>query len=336
MLIKEIGVLGAGTWGMALAHALVKVGHRVMVWSALPEEIDNLENTRRHPNLPKMEIGEDMGFTKNIEEAVKGKDIVLFAVPSVFIRNTAKEASEFMSDEQVVVTVAKGIETDTLMTMGDIIKEELGKKGLSEVKIVALSGPTHAEEVALDMPTAIVSSSEDPNAAKMIQDVFMSEALRVYTGSDIEGAELCGAMKNVIALAVGVSSGLGYGDNAKAALITRGMKEIFELGSAMGCNEKTFYGLTGIGDLIVTATSEHSRNNRCGKLIGKGMTPEDAVKEVGMVVEGLNALPAMLALGDKYKVRIPIARMLDDIVSGRRTPSQAAAELMLQGRKSEY
>ena len=301
----KIGILGAGTWGMALARMLTVSGNDVTVWSALEQEIDNLSTTRVHPNLPGMTIPAEMKFTKSVEEVCTDKEILLFAVPSVFVRSTAAKARPFVPDGQIIVDVAKGIEKDTLFTMTEILADELGKEGGPKgVRLVALSGPTHAEEVAIDLPTTIVSASKDMEAARFVQTVFTNNVMRVYTNEDIKGVELSGAMKNVIALGVGISTGLGYGDNARAALITRGIAELARLGVAMGCNVHTFAGLAGIGDLIVTATSMHSRNNRAGILIGKGETPEQAVKEVGMVVEGMNALPAALELAAKHGVPV--------------------------------
>ena len=274
MTRRTIGVLGAGTWGMALARMLCVSGHEVTVWSALPEEIDTLSTTRVHKNLPGMTIPQELGFTKSIEEVCTGKDIVMFAVPSVFVRSTAAKARPYLPDGQILVDVAKGVEPDTLLTMTEVLADELGKAGgPKNFRLVALSGPTHAEEVAIDLPTTIVSASPDAEAAQLVQETFTSTCMRVYTNPDIKGVELSGAMKNVIALGVGISTGLGYGDNARAALITRGIAEIARLGVAMGCNVHTFAGLAGIGDLIVTATSMHSRNNRAGILIGKGKTP---------------------------------------------------------------
>ena len=298
---QKIGILGAGTWGMALARMLCVSGNDVLVWSAIEKEIDALSSTRVHPNLPGMKIPEELRFTKSVEEVCRDKDILLFAVPSVFVRSTAAKARPYVAEGQIIVDVAKGIEPDTLYTMTEVLADELGREGgPKKVHLVALSGPTHAEEVAIDLPTTIVSASPDVEAAQFVQEVFSNSVMRVYTNEDIKGVELSGAMKNVIALGVGISTGLGYGDNARAALITRGIAEIARLGVAMGCNVHTFAGLAGIGDLIVTATSMHSRNNRAGILIGKGETPEQAVKEVGMVVEGMNALPAALELAERY------------------------------------
>lgn len=343
--MKKIGVLGAGTWGMALARMLCNAGNDVIVWSAIGSEIDELEKTRVHPKLPDMEIPQALRFTKSIEEVCAQKDILLFAVPSVFVRSTTAAARPFIPDGQVIVDVAKGIEGDSLMTMSEVIRSELDRDTGTgsrprDVKIVALSGPTHAEEVAMDLPTTIVSACEDVKTAEMVQDIFMGTpeaptCLRVYTNTDVKGVELCGALKNIIALAAGVSTGLGYGDNARAALITRGLAEIVRLGTKMGCIEQTFYGLAGVGDLIVTATSRHSRNNRAGFLIGQGMKPEEAVKKVGMVVEGINALPAAVRLRDQYDVEMPIVSFMDGIIRGGVDPSEAVVQLMGRKKKSE-
>lgn len=329
--MASIGVLGAGTWGVALARMLVNAGHEVTVWSALPAEIDELSRTRRQKNLPDMAIPEKTVFTKQLEEACARKDLILFAVPSVFVRATARAAAQYLGGNRLVADAAKGIEPDTLLTMTEVIRDELR----NPAALVALSGPTHAEEVARDLPTTIVSASEDLKAAEAVQDIFMTPRFRVYTNPDVKGVELCGAVKNIIALAAGISAGLGYGDNTKAALITRGMAEITRLGVAMGCREQTFAGLAGIGDLIVTATSRHSRNNRCGELIGRGVPPEEAVRQVGMVVEGVNALPAAVALSRKYGVSMPITMAVSDVVRNGRSPGDAVMELMTRDRKAE-
>ena len=330
--MKKIGVLGAGTWGMALARMLCVHGHDVTVWSALEKEVDEFSATRRHPNLPGMEIPADLGFTKDIAQVCQEKDILLFAVPSPFVRSTARAAAPFIKDGQIVVDVAKGIEADTLFTMTQIIGDELKNPN---VPLVALSGPTHAEEVAHDLPTTIVSACEDTQAAKTVQAVFANTCMRVYTNTDVLGVELCGAMKNIMALGSGIALGLGYGDNTKAALITRGMAEIVRLGTAMGCDAQTFYGLAGIGDLIVTATSVHSRNNRCGMLLGQGVAPQEAVKQVGMVVEGINALPAAMRLAEMYQVEMPIASAVNDVVNNGADARSAVMQLMTRDQKSE-
>ena len=327
----RIGIIGAGTWGMALARMLSNSGHGVRVWSPHPEAIDQLETTCTQKNLPDMIIPEAVKFTKLMEEVCRDKDLLVFAVPSVFVRSAARLANAFIHDGQIIVDVAKGIEAETLMTLSEVIRDEVK----AEVKVVALSGPTHAEEVARDLPGAIVSACEDLNVAEKVQDVFMNSCLRVYTNTDVKGVELCGAMKNIIALAAGMSAGLGYGDNAKAALITRGLAEIARLGEKLGCARDTFAGLAGMGDLIVTATSMHSRNNRCGYLIGQGYETAAAVKRVGMVVEGINALPAAIAYADKYNVDMPIVRAVDAIVNHNADPRTEVARLMGRDKTAE-
>lgn len=335
--MRRIGVLGAGTWGMALARMVCRSGNDVMVWSALEREIDEFSATRRHPNLPGMQIPDAIVFTKDVAEVCRDKDLLLFAVPSVFVRGTARAARDYIADGQLIVDVAKGIEPDTLFTMTEVIRDELQKDGKHKhVKLVALSGPTHAEEVARDLPTTIVSACEDKESAEFVQDIFMNTCMRVYTNPDTKGIELCGAMKNIIALAAGISDGLGYGDNAKAALITRGMSEITRLGIAMGCHPQTFYGLAGIGDLIVTATSVHSRNNRCGNLIGRGVKPAEAVKQVGMVVEGINAIPAAMELMERYQIDMPIIKAIDAVIHRDADPYLTVKNLMERDKKTEF
>ena len=330
--MRNIGVLGAGTWGMALARMLCISGHNVVVWSALEQEIDDLRATRRHPNLPGMEIPEGICFTKEIKEVCSDKDILLFAVPSVFVRSTARKAAPYIRAGQIIVDVAKGIEAETLFTMTQIIEDELKDP---TVKLVALSGPTHAEEVAKDLPTTIVSACTDQAAGAFVQEVFSGTCMRVYTNDDVLGVELCGAMKNIMALGSGIALGLGYGDNAKAALITRGMAEITRLGTAMGCDSRTFYGLAGVGDLIVTATSIHSRNNRCGMLMGQGVAPQEAVKQVGMVVEGIHALAAAMRLMEKYQVEMPIVRAVNAVVNQGANPREEVMALMRRDQRPE-
>ena len=332
--MADIGVLGAGTWGMALTRMLALTGHHVTVWSALPQEIEAYRKTRTQPNLPGMVIPDDVCFTASMEDVCRDKALLLFVVPSVFIRSTAAKAAPFIPDGQLIADAAKGIESGTLMTMTQVIADELAKAG-RHARLVALSGPTHAEEVAKDLPTTIVAASPDEEAALFVQQVFMNDVMRVYTNDDITGVELCGALKNIIALASGAALGLGYGDNTKAALITRGMHEITQLGVAMGCDPGTFAGLAGIGDLIVTATSMHSRNNRCGQLIGKGVKPEEAVKQVGMVVEGINAIPAALELESKYGIEMPLVNAIDAVVNHGADPRETVHFLMTRAPRSE-
>ena len=328
----KIGIIGAGTWGIALARMLCNAGNSVTVWSAVDAEIDTLLTANRHPKFPDFELPAGITYTKKIKDACIGMDIVTFAVPSTYIRETARLASAYISNGQIIVDVAKGIEQDTLFTMTEIIADEIKDK---RIRLVALSGPTHAEEVIRDLPTTIVSASHDMDAAETVQKIFTTKCLRVYTNDDIRGVELCGALKNIIALAVGALGGLGGGDNARAALITRGISEISRLGIAMGCREQTFGGLAGIGDLIVTATSMHSRNNRCGMLIGQGVPAQEAIRQVGMVVEGINALPAAISLAKKYNVEMPIVEAVDAVISGKLQASTAINTLMTRDLKSE-
>ena len=330
--MTTVTVLGAGTWGIALARLLSNAGHEVIVWSSNADGLRTLDEKRIHPHLPYMTIPAAIRFEADIAAACRERELLVFAVPSVKVRATAALAAPHMATDQTVVDVAKGIEPGSLLGMTGVIRDEaahLGKE--AGLRLAALSGPTHAEEVARDMPSAIVAASEDAATAAFVQQVFSTPHFRVYTSSDIHGVELCGAMKNVMALAAGITGGLGYGDNTKAALITRAMAELARLGVAMGCRQETFMGLAGVGDLIVTATSPHSRNNRAGFLIGQGKSAEEATAEVGMVVEGLNALPAALTLAERHGVEMPILFAVRDVVCGGKNPQQAVDELMLRG-----
>ena len=281
--MADVSVIGAGSWGIALALLLSKNGNKVTVWSIVKEEIDMLNEKREHiDKLPGVKLPDDMIFTTDLEAAIKDKEVMVLAVPSVFTRSTANKMKDFVKEGQIIVNVAKGIEESTLMTLSDIIEEEI-----PQANVAVLSGPSHAEEVGRGVPTTIVVGAKTEETAVYLQNMFMNDVFRVYTSSDILGMELGGSLKNVVALAAGIADGLGYGDNTKAALITRGIAEISRLGVAMGGKAETFYGLTGIGDLIVTCASVHSRNRKAGVLIGQGKTMEEAMKEVKMVVEGV-------------------------------------------------
>ena len=321
----RIGVLGAGTWGAALARLLQNKGHSVTVWSAVEAEIEHLCSKGYHPNLPDARLPDQIIYTKDISIACKEQDMIVFAVPSPYVRATAQKAAPYVTESQIIVDVAKGIEINTFYTMSEIIADECKNP---DIRIVALSGPTHAEEVIKDLPTAIVSACSDLHAAKYVQDVFNTDFFRVYTSDDIRGVELCGALKNVIAVACGIAKGIGCGDNAKAALITLGITEMSRLGAAMGCREQTFSGLSGIGDLIVTATSMHSRNYQCGILLGKGVPIDQALLQVGMVVEGINTLPAAIMLAKKYNVYMPIIETVNAVVSETIDESEIVRLLM--------
>lgn len=327
----KITILGAGTWGIALARVLSNAGHGITVWSALKEEITDLNERREHKNLPGMKIPMVISFQKDIGKAMENSEMVLMAVPSVYVRKTAEVMKPFLKDNEIIITVAKGLEEKTLFTMSEVIQDVTS----DEHPIVALSGPTHAEEVAKDMPTLIVAASHNEEAAMTVQGLFRETCLRVYTNPDIFGVELCGALKNVVALSCGIANGLGLGDNTKAAIMTRGMKEISRLGISMGALSETFTGLAGIGDLIVTATSEHSRNNRCGRYIGQGMKAQEAVKEVGMVVEGINALPAAKELATRQHVEMPIIDAIYEIVYHNSDPKDVVSNLLNRKVKSE-
>lgn len=328
--MAKITVLGGGTWAIGLTIQLATAGHDVTVWSALESEIEMLSTTHAHVNLPGASIPDSVKYTLDDKEAVTDKDILVMAVASSFTRKTAKRIAPLVKTGQIIVDVAKGIEEGTLKTLSEQIEDEI-----PGVRVVALSGPTHAEEVSRFMPTTIVASSPDKEVAMYIQDVFMTDTLRVYTSSDIKGVELGGSLKNVVALAAGIADGLGYGDNAKAALITRGIAEISRLGVKMGCRPETFSGLTGMGDLIVTCASMHSRNRRCGILLGQGKSLEEAQKEVGMVVEGIYSAKAAIELGKKYDVSLPIIEQVNLILFEGKDAGTAVKELMLREKKDE-
>ena len=328
--MAKITVLGGGTWAIGLTIQLASAGHEVTVWSALESEIEMLSSTHAHINLPGATIPDSVKYTLDDKEAVTDRDILVMAVASSFTRKTAKRLAPLIKEGQIIVDVAKGIEEGTLKTLSEQILDEI-----PGARVAALSGPTHAEEVSRYMPTTIVASSPDKEVAMYIQDVFMTDTLRVYTSSDIKGVELGGSLKNVVALAAGIADGLGYGDNAKAALITRGIAEISRLGVKMGCRPETFSGLTGMGDLIVTCASMHSRNRRCGILLGQGKSLEEAQKEVGMVVEGIYSAKAAIELGKKNDVSLPIIEQVNLILFEGKDAGTAVKELMLREKKDE-
>ena len=329
--MKNIGVIGAGSWGTALAKLLSDNGHRVTLYSAIASEIDMLnEYHEQKEKLPGVMLPEEMVFTADLEEAMKDKDILVLAVPSPFTRSTAKNMSRYAKKGQLIVSVAKGIEEGTFHTLSEIIREEI-----KDSRVVVLCGPTHAEEVGKGVPTAIVAGSADEDDALLVQDVFMNTYFRVYTSDDPYGMELGGALKNVIALAAGIADGLGYGDNTKAALITRGIHEVARLGVACGGKRETFEGLTGIGDLIVTCASMHSRNRRAGILIGQGRTADEAMAEVKQVVEGVYSAKAAMHLSAKYGVDMPIVQEVNKVLFENKKPADALVDLMTRDRKSE-
>jgi len=311
-------------------------GHETALWSPRPRDIDALAKTHYHKHLEGVKIPETILLTKDAQEACAEKDLIVFALPSVAIRQTAQTVKPYLRDGQILVSVAKGMEADTLLTMTGIINDVLEEGRQERFHYAALSGPTHAEEVARDLPSAIVAACREDRVARTVQDVFMNSSMRVYRSSDLLGVELCGALKNVIAIAAGACVGMGFGDNTRAALVTRGMAEIKRLGLKMGCRPETFDGLAGIGDMIVTSTSLHSRNMRAGMLIGQGMEPKKAVESIGMVVEGINALPAALELADRYQVELPITFAVDAVVNGGQDPRREVLDLMMRDKKAEF
>lgn len=329
--MAEIGVIGAGSWGTALAWLLDQNGHHVTMWSALPEEIEMLTEKREHVDkLPGVKLSKELQFTTDLQEAIEGREVLALAVPSVFTRATAHNMREFVKEGQIIVNVAKGIEESTLMTLTEIIEEEA-----PQAEVAALSGPSHAEEVGKGLPTTCVVGAKKKAVAEKLQSIFMSNVFRVYTSPDLIGMEIGASLKNVIALAAGIADGLGYGDNTKAALITRGITEIARLGIAMGGKIETFSGLTGIGDLIVTCASMHSRNRRAGILIGKGYTMKQAMDEVNMVVEGVYSTKAAVLLGQKYQVQLPIIEQVNAVLFEGKKPAEAVEDLMIRDKTSE-
>lgn len=330
--MANVGVMGAGSWGTALALLLHKNGHRVTVWSISQEEVMMLSEEREHKSkLPGVKLPEEMEFTTDVEKAVKGKDFSVLAVPSPFTRSTARSMKPYVADGQILVDVAKGIEEDTLMTLSQQIKEEI-----PQADVAVLSGPSHAEEVGRGLPTAVVIGARSKETADYLQEMFMNEVFRVYTSPDMLGMELGGSLKNVIALAAGIADGMGYGDNTKAALITRGIAEIAKLGVEMGGAIESFTGLTGIGDLIVTCASVHSRNRKAGYLMGQGKTMQEAMDEVQMVVEGVYSTKAAVQLGKKYGVPLPIINKVNEVLFENKDPKEAVNELMLRDGKAEH
>lgn len=328
--MAKVSIIGGGSWGIALAVLLGKNGHEVTVWSALEKEIEMLEQNREHKMLPGVKLSEDVVFTTDDKRAVEGRDLLVMAVASAYTRETSHRLGDLVAPGQKILNVAKGIEERTLMTLSEIIAQEI-----PQADVAVMSGPSHAEEVGRGMPTTIVVGAGSRSTAEYIQNLFMNEAFRVYVSPDILGMELGGALKNVVALAAGIADGLGYGDNTKAALITRGITEIARLGTAMGGRFETFCGLTGIGDLIVTCASMHSRNRRAGILIGQGKSCQEAMEEVKMVVEGVYSAKAAMGLAGKYHVQLPIIEQVNQVLFEGKSAGQAVKELMLRDKKIE-
>lgn len=330
--MRKVGIIGAGSWGTALAKNLANNGHQVTIWSIMEDEIKMLQEHREHlDKLPGVKLPEDMLFTCDMETAVVGQDLLVLAVPSIFTRSTAKAMAPYVTEGQVIVCVAKGIEDDTLMTITEVVEDEIPM-----ADVCVLCGPSHAEEVGIGLPTTVVAGAKTRKTAELVQDTFMNETFRVYTSPDVLGMELGGSLKNVIALAAGMADGLGYGDNTKAALITRGISEVSRLAVAMGAKPETLNGLTGIGDLIVTCQSKHSRNRKAGMLMGQGMTMDEATKEVKMVVEGIYSAKAALALAKKYYVTMPIIEQVNLVLFENKSVQEAVADLMVRDKRAEH
>ncbi len=329
--MKNVAVIGAGSMGTAVSILLAGNGHNVKMWSPFKEEADMINTYREHKyKLPGAKIPEGVICTTSLQEALDGNDLIAMVVPSHTVRQNARNISKYISGSRIICCFSKGIEEDTFLRMSEVINQEI-----PDARVVALSGPCHAEELACGMPSAYVAASRDMAAAEYVQDVLMSSTFRVYTNPDIVGVELGGAIKNVIALCAGISDGLGFGDNTKAALMTRGIMEMSRLGVALGARPETFAGLSGIGDLIVTCTSMHSRNRRAGILIGKGKTMEEAVSEVKMVVEGITTTKAAYKLAKKLNISTPIIDEAYKILFEGKDPRQAVYELMMRDRKCE-
>ena len=329
--MRKIGIIGAGSWGTALAVNLARNNHEVVIWSIMEDEIKMLEEHREHVDkLPGVKLAENISFTTDMETAIKGMDMLVLAVPSIFTRSTSKNMAQFVEEGQIIACVGKGIEDNTFMTITDIVEEEI-----PQADVAVLCGPSHAEEVGQGLPTTVVAGAHSQKTAEFIQDTFMNETFRVYTSPDMLGMELGGSFKNVIALAAGMCDGLGFGDNTKAALIVRGISEVARLAVAMGAKPETVNGLTGVGDLIVTCQSKHSRNRKAGELMGQGLTMDQATKEVKRVVEGVYSAKAALALGKKYYVQMPIIEEVNKVLFEDKSAKEAVYDLMLREKRVE-
>ena len=327
--MKNIAIIGSGSWGIALAIHLANNGNNVKVWSFTQEETDLINKERKCKFLPNAKLSENIYCTLSFEEALKDTDFILHVTPSKFTREIFKQYKQYVGNKPIIIC-SKGFEKESLKTLDEVIKEEM-----PEARIGVLSGPSHAEEVSIAIPTVLVIASKDEEIKKQIQDTFMGPNMRIYTSNDVKGVELGGALKNIIAFCAGVAAGIGLGDNTFAALVTRGLSELTRLGVALGGEKETFYGLSGLGDLIVTCLSEHSRNRRAGKLIGQGKTLEEAKKEVGMVIESIDNIDVAYALGKKYNVEMPIIETSYNVIYNKLNPKTAVNNLMTREKKDE-
>ena len=327
--MKNIAIIGSGSWGVALAVHLASVGNNVKIWSFSEEERDIINNEKKCKFLPGLELPENIYCSTNFEEVINDAELILHVTPSKFTRNIFKQYKQYVGSKPIIIC-SKGFEKETLATLDEVILEEM-----PEAKVGVLSGPSHAEEVSNAVPTALVIASRHQNILKKVQDIFMSEKMRIYTSNDVKGVELGGALKNIIAFCAGVAAGIGLGDNSFAALITRGLKEISRLGVELGGKEESFYGLSGLGDLIVTCLSEHSRNRKAGKLIGQGKTLEDTKKEVGMVIESIDNIEVAYELGKLHNMEMPIVETVYRVLYENLDPKEAVRNLMTRDKKME-
>ena len=330
--MAHISLLGCGTWGSTLAQVLGRNGHSVTAWHYKMDVVDDMIRSRMHPNISDFEFHSNIIFKKEIQTCIEGSNCIVVAVPSHGVRNIIEKSSSFFTNKVILVNVAKGIENGTLSTMSEVIKES---SNLDSGQIVSLYGPSHAEEVIKGDPTTLVSASSDKSSAEYVQTIFSSDTLRVYTNNDIKGVELGGSLKNVIAIAAGICDGIGFGDNSKAALMTRGIAEITRLGVAMGVNSDTFSGLSGIGDLIVTCLSIHSRNRYVGEEIGKGKTLVSILDKMDMVAEGIRTTQSVYDLSKKYQVEMPISEGVYQILFNEKNPKEIVIDLMTRDLKLE-
>lgn len=327
--MNKIAIIGSGSWGVALGIHLAKLGHEVKIWSFAKEEADLINNEKKCMFLPKVTIPEGITCTLSYEEAIKDSDFILHVTPSKFTRNIVKEYKQYVTNQPIIIC-SKGFEKDTVSTLDLVVKSEI-----PNAKIGVLSGPSHAEEVSIGVETALVIASEHDDVLQLIQNAFMSDKMRVYTSKDVTGVEAGGALKNILAFCAGITTEMGLGDNSFAALLTRGLSEITRLGVAMGGNKDTFYGLSGLGDLLVTCMSEHSRNRKAGRLIGSGKSLEETRKEVGMTIESIDNIEVAYELSKKYNVEMPIVNAVYDILYNNLKPHEAVKVLMTREKKAE-
>lgn len=329
--MRKVAVIGAGSWGTALATVLASKGIEVFIWARNEKQLEEMEVKRENTKyLPNIKLEKNIVLEKNIEKALEGAEAIVFSVPTQAFRETMNMCSSFIKEDTVLINVAKGIELNSLMLISEIAEEIKPK-----CKFAMLSGPSHAEEVGMKLPTAIAVASNDDEISKYVQDLFFTDRFRTYINHDLIGVELGGALKNIIALGCGISDGMGFGDNAKAAIMTRGLTEIARLGIALGAKQETFSGLTGVGDLIVTCTSMHSRNRRCGIMIGEGMSPKEATDKIGMVVESMYTTEAAFNLSQKVGVEMPITQNIYEVITGKIDAKDAVEILMGRERKNE-